>query len=291
MRFLEKFTSRQVAWLIVAILFATAVALWVAVCAATPRGVLVFAVMDVGQGDAIYIESPTGLQVVVDGGQNTAVLRELPKLMPYGDRFIDAVIATHPDADHIGGLVDLLSRYRVGMFIDPGVEKSTATARALKKKVETLHIAHRIARRGMVLDLGSGARLEILFPDYDVSTLASDNANEGGVVARLVYGESEALLMADVPVSVEEKLVYSKAVLTSDVLKVGHHGSRTSTSEALLEAARPQVAIISVGAQNRYGHPTTDVLDRLLAFGITVFRTDEKGTVRCISDGASFRCD
>lgn len=255
----------------------------------TPRGVLTFAVMDVGQGDSLYVESPTGVQVVIDGGPDSSLLRELPKRMPYGDRTIDAVIATHPDADHVAGFVDLLRRYRVGAFIDPGISKPTATAQRLEQEVADLHIPRYLARRGMVLDLGGGARLEILFPDRDVSGLASNKVNEGGIVARLVYGESEALLMADVPVSVEDHLVVlDGGQLQSDLLKVGHHGSKTATSDEFLSAVHPQIAIISVGANNRYGHPTAEVLNRLREYGITVVRTDLNGAVTFRSDGKNF---
>lgn len=268
---------------------------WSAVYAQTPHasGVLTFAVLDIGQGDGLYIEGPTGIQVLVDAGPHDgAVLRALPREMPLSDRSLDAVIETHPDADHMGGLVDILSRYSVGAFIEPGIDKHNATIDALEKEVADQHIPRIIARRGMSLDLGGGARLEILYPDSDVSGYG-DKTNDGSIMAHLVYGQTSALLTADDPISVEQHLmrIASSSELRSTILKVGHHGSRFSTSDAFVRAVSPQVAVISVGAHNTYGHPTKRVLDTLAGAGVPVLRTDESGTIRCISDGAVFSCN
>lgn len=253
---------------------------------------LTLAVLDVGQGDALYIESPTGVQVLVDAGPDNSVLRELGRVMPALDRSLDAVLATHPDADHIGGLSEVVERYEVGAYIYPGVSKDTATAKSLEKLVDQKQIPRVLARRGMVLDLGAGATLEILYPEGDVSYLPSEKANEGGVVALLRYGEFEALLTADVGAGVERRLLQLGAeVLDSDVLKVGHHGSRFSSAQRFVEAVSPEVALISVSASNRYGHPTQQVLSILIEAGAEILRTDENGTLRCVSDGASFSCD
>ncbi len=281
-----------------ALLFAGALALvcagvWGVVYAETPSasGVLTFAVLDVGQGDALYIESPTGVQLLIDGGPGDALLQALPAVMPALDRTIDAVIATHPDADHIGGFAELLERYEVGAFIEPGIPKETATAKKLQAAVDEKKIPRIIARRGMSLDLGGGARLDVLYPDRDVSFLPADKVNEGGIVARLVYGESEVLLMADVGAGVEARLVQLDGEnLDSDMLKVGHHGSRFSTSKAFVAAVSPEVALISVGAKNTYGHPTPQALGVLQNAGAEILRTDEKGTIRCVSSGAEFVC-
>lgn len=265
---------------------------WSVVYAETPHssGRLVFAALNVGQGDALYIESPTGVQVLVDGGPDDALLRELPGVMPALDRSVDAIIATHPDADHIGGLTAMLERYEVGVFISPGIYKGTATAKTLETKIDEKQIPRVVARRGQVLDLGGGARLDILYPDHDVSNLPDDKANEGGVVVRLVYGSSEALLMADVGAGVEARLVQlDGAVLDSDLLKVGHHGSRFSTGAAFVKAVSPGTAVISVG-KNSYGHPTPQALGVLQKVGAKILRTDESGTIRCVSDGAAFSC-
>jgi competence protein ComEC len=265
---------------------------WIAVYAATPTHALTFAVLDVGQGDSLYIEGPTGVQVVIDGGPGSAVLRALPDVMPQFDRSLDAVIETHPDADHISGFVDLLKRYEVGAFIEPGIEKDTATAKNLEQEITELHIPRVIARRGMWLDLGGGARLKILFPDYDVSHINQNKDNEGGIVAHLVYGDTSVLLMADVDFDVENHLmaISDPSDLASTILKVGHHGSKTSSGSAFVSEVDPQIAVISVGAKNTYGHPTARVLNLLASQHIETLRTDKSGTVVCRSNGAEFSC-
>ena len=286
-----RFLKQNAGFILVTVLLLACVAVWAAVYAEHSSGVLTLAVLNIGQGDALFIESPTGIQVVVDGGPDSSILRELPKVMPSFDRSIDAVIETHPDADHIGGFVDVLQRYKVGAFIKPGILKNTATNRALEREVAVQKLPTYIARRGMTLDLGGGAYLHILYPDHDVSRLNENRANEGAVVAHLIYGETFALLTADVPGAVEKRLLaLDGAGLQSGILKVGHHGSRTSTDAAFLSAVMPATAVISVGARNTYGHPTKEVLQRLSGRNINILRTDENGTVICRSNGAVFSC-
>lgn len=256
-------------------------------------GVLTFAVLNIGQGDALYIEGPTGIQILVDAGPNTgAVLRELPNVMPLGDRTLDAVVETHPDADHMGGFVDMLARYEVGAFIEPGVDKDNTVIAALKKEIAAHNIPVYIARRGMVLDLGGGAHLDILYPDVDVSQFG-DKSNDASIVAHLVYGNTRAMLTGDAPFNIESRVIQISTAgeVTSDLLKVGHHGSKYSTSEAFVQAVHPQLALISVGAHNSYGHPTQDVLARLQAASVPVLRTDKNGRLTCMSDGTEFKCE
>ena len=267
----------------------TTLYIWLIIFAQPKTGELVVTVLNIGQGDSIYIKSPTGVEVLIDGGPDSSVLQELPKVMAYGDRTIDAVIATHPDADHIGGLVDVVPRYTIKNFIEPGISKNTATAKKLQQEVSEKNIPRVKAYRGMWLELGGGARLDILFPDFDVSTLSDDKVNDGCVVAHLVYKHTSALFTCDAPFEVEEHLlaISTSSALKSDVLKVGHHGSKYSSSNEFLEAVDAQFAAISVG-QNRYGHPTTEAINRILAHGAQLLRTDESGTIRFVSDGNTF---
>lgn len=286
------FFSKRAPLYVALALAALCTGVWSVVYAETPRhpGVLVVAVLDVGQGDAIYIESPTGVQLLLDSGPDDSVLRVLPDVMPRLDRSLDAIVATHPDADHIGGFKKLLERYDVGAYIYPNIPKDTAVARALEEQVDAQDIPRVVARRGMTLELGDGAVLTVLYPERDVSHLGGDKANEGGVVARLVYGEFEALFTADVGGGVEARLLQLDAEgLDSDFLKVGHHGSKYSSTPTFVAAVSPEVAAISVG-KNSYGHPTAQALAELGRVGAEILRTDEKGTIRCVSDGASFSC-
>ena len=285
-----QFLKQNFAIAVLGALLIFCVTVWSAVYAETPRGVLTFAVLDIGQGDSLYIEGPTGIQIIVDGGPGSALLRELPNVMPQFDRSLDAVIETHPDADHISGFIDLLKRYEVGVFIEPGIQKDTITARTLEQEITEMNIPRVIARRGMWLDLGGGAQLQILFPDFDVSNIDQKKDNDGGIVAHLVYGKTSVLLMADTDFVVEDHLmaISSSTDLKSTILKVGHHGSKTSTGEKFVEEVDPQVAVISVGARNTYGHPTQRVLDTLFNHDIETLRTDEEGTIIFTSNGETF---
>ena len=263
---------------------------WAEVFALTPPGVLTVAVMDVGQGDSIFIESPTGTEVVLDSGPDDSVLTDLPKVMPFADRSIDVAIETHPDADHITGFIDLLKRYQVGAFIEPGIEKSTLTATTLEKEIDAEKLPHYQARRGMWLDLGGRAELDVLYPDWDVSHMNQDQDNDGGIVAHLVYGTTSVLFMADVSTAVEDHLmqVASTSELKSTILKVGHHGSKTSTGSDFVSEVDPSVAIISDGRNNKYGFPTAQALGVLAAHNVPVLRTDQEGTIVFVSDGETF---
>ncbi len=280
---------RYRAYAALCVLFLITIGIWAAVFAENARGVLTVAVLDVGQGDSIFIESPTGVQILIDGGPDNSLLRELPKVMSPFDRTVDAIIETHPDADHIAGFVDMLERYHVSAFIEPGISKNTLTWERLQQEVEEQQIPHLVARRGMLLALGEGAMLEVLYPDTDVSGLSPDKANEGGVVMKLTYGEATMLFMADVSSKVETKLLTLEGeALDVDLLKVGHHGSRTSTSDAFVKAVTPAAAIISVGADNNYGHPTSDVVSTLTKNAATPLRTDQEGTIVFVSNGGEF---
>jgi competence protein ComEC len=260
------------------------------VFANTPSGKLTVAVMDVGQGDGIFIESPTGVQIIIDGGPDDSLLRELPKLMRLSDRSIDAIVETHPDSDHMRGFIDLLKRYAVDNVVEPGIAKDTITVQTFEKEVDAEKIPRTIARRGMILDLGGGAELDILSPDFDVTNLPLSREHEGCIVAHLVYGKTSVLLTGDATTQVEDHLmaIGSSTELTSDILKVAHHGSRFSTGDAFLSEVHPSVAVISVGAKNKYGHPTEDVLDRLANQNIKTLRTDQEGTIVFTSDGKEF---
>lgn len=286
--FIRKY-ARYAPLLFVALLALVCAGIWIAVVSQTPHGVLTFALLDIGQGDALYIESPTGQQVLVDSGPDSSVLGQLPHVMPLFDRSIDVAIETHPDADHIGGFTDVLSRYTVGAFIEPGIYKDNQTNDALEKAIGDEHVPRYIARRGMRIDIGGGAYLQVLSPDRDVTHMNPNVDNDGGIVMRLVYGSTTALLTADVDSDIEDRLLAEDGTsLKSDILKVPHHGSRTSSESAFIAAVSPQVAAISVGAHNKYGHPNLETLARYAANNIPVVRTDQSGTIVFESDGEKF---
>ena len=242
-----------------------------------------FAMLDVGQGDALFVESPTGTQVLIDGGGERKILSQLSRIMSPFDRSIDALIITNPDQDHIGGFLDVLKVYKVGRVFEPGTINDSRVYRNLKNVINKNKIPNILAKKGMILDLGAGVKIEILFPDRDVSLFST---NDGSVVARLSYGENSMMLMGDSTVKTEKIILqnYKKENLESDILKVGHHGSRTSTSDKFLEAVSPKYAFVSNSKNNKYGHPHKEILDILGSFGVDILRTDQLGTI-------IFRCD
>lgn len=278
MAFIKKFWRES----LVGALLLLNLVVWSAVTASGVGDLRVY-FLDVGQGDAILVDSPTHGRVLVDGGRNRQVLSELGRVLPFGDRRIDVVIETHPDADHIGGLPEIVSRYDVGIFLEPGVESSNKIDDELRVRLAERGVEALLARRGMVVNFGDGAQLEILYPHQDVSHL---DPNDASVVARVVYGESELLLTGDATLKVEHVLLgFDHATLVSDVLKAGHHGSKTSSSPAFVSAVSPEYAIISAGKNNRYGHPHQEVLNVLKNAGAQVVSTAEVGTIVFVSNG------
>lgn len=239
--------------------------------------------LDVGQGDAIFIESPTGNRVLIDGGPTRKVLSELGGVLPFGDKRIDVVISTHPDADHITGLVEVVKRFDVGVFIEPGVNSENNLDEALSEILLEKGVEKILARKGVNLSLGGGAVLSILFPNSDVTNLET---NEASIVGKLVYGEKSFLLTGDATKRTEYILLnLGQEFLDVDVLQVGHHGSQTSTSQLFVEATSPQISVISSGKNNRYGHPHPSVVETLNKFGTQILNTAEVGTISFETDG------
>ena len=255
----------------------------------SPEELLTVTFLDVGQGDATLIESPSGTQVLIDGGKPGSLIAPLSRALGFFDRDLDMVVATHPDMDHVGGLIDVLERYEIGTIVMTENVKETPAFNAFLDAVEAEGANIIYARRGQVYDLGLGpvgsTTLAVLFPDRDVSGMES---NDSSIVSRLVYGESEYLLTGDSPIEVEEYLVdLGASTLRSDVLKAGHHGSRTSTAETFVSVVDPDVAIISVGKGNQYGHPHQEVMDRFAAHGVETKNTADEGDIVSESDGAT----
>ncbi len=245
---------------------------------------LIFAVLDVGQGDGIFIESPTGTQILVDGGPRNSILRNLAGIMSPLDKDIDAIIITNPDADHIAGFLDVLKKYKVEKVFEPGTFNDSKTYQNLKSEIKKQNIPNILAKKGMRLDIGGGVFIDILFPDRNVSTWDS---NDGSVVAKLTYGLTSIMLTGDSTRETENIILssFSKSQLDSNILKVGHHGSRTSTSKSFVEAVSPKYAIISLGKDNNYGHPHMETLNTLRKLGVQIFRTDLSSTIIMKSDG------
>lgn len=239
--------------------------------------------LDVGQGDAIFIKSPSGQQVLIDAGRDSSVLRQLGSVMSFTDREIDYIVVTHPDADHVGGLPVVFDRFDILEVIRTENESETDIWESVERKIMEEGAVVHFARRGQRYDLGANVYLEILFPDIDPQELES---NTSSIVAKLTYGNSSFILTGDSPKSIEEYLVLVEGEnLESDVLKVGHHGSRTSTSELFLAEVNPSYAVISAGKDNSYGHPHLEITDLLFNFGVETLNTAEVGSIVFWSDG------
>lgn len=247
--------------------------------------------LDVGQGDAIYIEAPNGAQMVIDGGPAGALSGPLSDALPFGDRSINVLMVTNPDTDHYAGFLDILtSGYKIGAVIEPGTQSTTPNHREFQKFLADAAIPELMARRGMTIDLDveHGVRFTVLFPDRDVSAWTT---NDGSIQGILSYGATSIYFTGDGSRRTESLVLSRNAApfLKSDILKVGHHGSTTSSSEELLAAVAPHYAVISAGKGNRYGLPKESTLSALARRHIETLRTDELGTITFISDGKMFR--
>jgi competence protein ComEC len=244
--------------------------------------------LDVGQGDAILIQCPNGQQILVDGGPSPSVLlSHLGRRMPFWDHSLDLVVLTHPEEDHLGGLLEVLTRYDVSLVLDSGQECTNATCDAWRSLIEEKGIPYRRAEAGMRLELGQGVQIEVLHPPTPLMTNTASDINNNSVVLRLQYGQFSVLLTGDVMEEAEQMLVSADQSLRSLVLKVPHHGGDTSLTEPFLEAVGPELAIISVGADNRFGHPNELTLEKL--GGIATYRTDRDGSVELVTDGERYR--
>jgi competence protein ComEC len=246
-------------------------------------------VLDVGQGDAILIQTPSGRHILVDGGPSGSVLAQaLGRELPASMRRLDLVVLTHGHDDHVTGLISLLERYKVGTALMSPVETDTQAYREWRDDLKRHRIAVHTAIAGEWLDLGEGVRLEVRSPPPGLPIGALDDVNDNAVVLRLVFRNISFLLTGDIEAIGEESLIAAGGDLHATVLKLAHHGSDGSTTQAFIAAVRPRFGVISVG-DNTYGHPSPGTQLRLA--GIPYLRTDENGRVRFRTDGASVWTD
>lgn len=263
--------------------------IWYAVFYFEAHQNLVFTVFDIGQGDAIFFETPEGHQVLIDGGPSSAILAKLGETLPFWDRSIDVLILTHPHADHLDGMLEVLKRYAIGMVVESGVNYTLPEYREWHNFLKEKGVKIIIAKSGKRLRFSDDAYLDLLTPFKNFIDQSPKNVHDAMVVSLLHYGATKALLMGDAEKFVEYDLIFSGIDVRSDLLKVGHHGSKTSSSQDFLRAVSPHVALISVGKKNRYGHPHQEIIDRFLALGIATVRTDEEGDISFSSDGTHYQ--
>lgn len=262
-----------------------AMLVWSAVLTA-PDGRLHVIFLDVGQGDSTLVVTPTGRTVLIDGGadsQQTCTL--VDRYLPFWDRSLDVVVATHPHADHLGGLLSVVERYDVGLVLDAPVASTSLPSVEWERRLAGSGVTRKHATAGQELSLGDGTSLTVLNPAAPVLAGVADAEDNNGVVLRLTYGDVSFLFAADIRAEREATLLHHGAALRANVLKVPHHGSDTSSCPQFLTAVNPDVAIVSVGAENRYGHPHASVLEGLSASGAAVLMTQDCGTIEFVTDG------
>ncbi|MFA6393127.1 MAG: MBL fold metallo-hydrolase [Candidatus Paceibacterota bacterium] len=278
--------KKYLPYLLVIILIIFVISIWFLALNHKNNKYLKVVFLDVGQGDAIYIEAPNGRQMLVDGGPDATLLSRLSKVMPFADRSIDMIVATHPDQDHIGGFPLLLDNYKVRSILENGWTGDSKVSTSLEEKIVQKKINKIIAHRGMhiILDDKRNIYFDILFPDRDITNFES---NDASIVGKLVYGENSFMLTGDASLYTENLIEWNEndKTLDADVLKLGHHGSRTSSSILWLKKVSPEIAIISVDKGNKYGHPHKELLERLSFLHIPFLSTALIGNIIFESDG------
>jgi len=240
--------------------------------------------LDVGQGDAVLIQTPEGKNLLLDGGERGAGGTVIAYLRQQGVTALDLVIASHPHEDHIGGLLEVLTAFPVKTLLDSGYVLGTPTQERLLELVRERGVRYRLGRAGNVIRAGP-CTLEVLAPEEPLLHDTESDANNNSLVLRLIYGQTAFLFTGDLEEAGRQRLLRHGREVRSQVLKVAHHGSRNGTDEKFVAAVQPQVAIISCGANNSYGHPHREALRALRLAQVHVYTTRDNGNIVVTSDG------
>lgn len=247
-----------------------------------PDGRVHLVFCDVGQGDAIYIKTPTGDDVLVDGGPDSKVLNCLSDKMGFFDRTIEFLILTHPQADHMNGLIEVLRRYGVKEVMRAKAENKTPEYVSFASELENEQAKIYLAKKDQVIDFGGGLRGRIIWPE---DPIFETDLNNTSIVLRLEYGQFCAILTGDATNSIWPKIATSGSLSSCSVLKIAHHGSKNGTDNFLLSQIAPKIAVVSAGKNNRFGHPHQEVTELLEKKQIKVLRTDLDGKIEITSGG------
>lgn len=279
--------SKNFTFLILGLLIFFNILAWLAVYDLSKPHFLEVNFFDVGQGDAIFIETPKRHQILIDGGPDSTILEKLGKEMPFYDKSLDLIILTHPEHDHMAGLIEVLKRYKVENILWTGVLRDTAEYKEWQKLIAEEEAEIKIAEAPQNISTRT-VLVEVLYPFESFEGQEVKNTNNTSIITRLVFGEISFLFTGDAYKSIERKLIENEIDIDSGILKVGHHGSKTSTSEEFLKQVSPEIAIIQVG-ENRYGHPHQETLEALAKYDIKVLRTDLNGDIKIFSDGENLK--
>ncbi len=287
--------AKRIKLLILSLIFLANVFAWNAVGKISQPQSLEVVFFDVGQGDAIFIKTPEGHNILIDGGPSGSILERLSEVMFFWDREIDLIILSHAHSDHVGGLIEVVPNYEVRNILWNGAIDDNAVSRAWERVLNETDATIRIAKAGQRIK-GKTFYIDILYPFDNLANTEIKDLNLSSVIARLVSNEGTFLFTGDVYSSIEKELIKKEdsckaknepicrsIVLKSDVLKVGHHGSKTSTSEEFLKRVNPSIAVIQSGSDNRYGHPHIETLEILKKHGIRVLRNDLDGNIKILS--------
>ncbi len=281
---------REVKFFLLGFLIFLNILSWLAVYEVSQPQLLEVNFFDVGQGDAIFIEDPKLHQVLIDGGPDSTVLEKLGKEIPSWDNTLDLIILTHPEKDHLTGLIEVLKRYKVENILWTGVVRDTAEYKEWKKLIEEEGAKIFIAKAGQkIYSSAKNFGAEILYPFESLEGKTLEDSNNTSIIIRLVFGENSFLLTGDAYQSAERAILQREINIDSDVLKVGHHGSKTSSSEEFIEKVSPDITVIPVGRDNPYGHPHPEVLETLAKYGIKILRTDLNGDIKILCDSQSLK--
>lgn len=249
--------------------------------------------LDVGQGDSILIQTPNGHDMLIDGGPNNLVLEKLGEKMNYFDRHLDVVVSTHPDADHITGLIPVLEKFKVDHIIMSPVSGHTGVFEVLQKSVDDEHAVLHVGKRGDEIIFGDGVVARILYPASNFHGNEKDT-NDASVSMVITYGDESVLLTGDLPSAHEGELLdgllhllpsHERGGSHVTIYKAGHHGSKYSSGQQLLSYIRPEYAVISAGKDNKYNHPNPEAVTRLQTYAQEILSTIQKGTITFFLDG------
>ncbi len=284
--------NKKFAYFALATLVIIALLVWLTVFQAVERKdrlKLVFC--DVGQGDAILIQIPENQDILIDGGPDNSVLSCLGENMPFYDRKIESIILTHPDADHSRGLVEVVKRYEIREIWLTGVHHDLADYTEFLSLIKERDILTKTAKVGEIVFQDEKIKLKILYPKENLEGREVSNLNNTSVVARLVYQNFSAIFTGDLEEDKQRDLIDQPSIeISADIFKVSHHGSANGLLTEFLSQVNPEIAVISVGENNRYGHPSPKILDKLkMILGIEIFRTDQNGDIKIFSDGKDYQ--
>jgi competence protein ComEC len=267
----------------------SAVSIYLIIFLSTPSPLRI-SFLDVGQGDAILIQTPSGRTMLIDGGATDVVLARLADKLSFFDREIDVMEETHPDADHVTGLIPVLKKYYVRMILTSPIKGTTKVFNELERRINDEHAEVHVAKKGDTINFHDGVIVTVLYPSANYIAKKNDT-NDASVSIVVKYGDISFLLTGDLPELEESKLISDLLPRHVTVYKAGHHGSKYSSSEQLLTYIRPEYTVISAGKNNTYGHPSPEAISRLQRYSREIISTIDRGTITFVTDGKSMKVE